>query len=194
MTFSGRALCPVIMPVPEAQRALKGRDKVHALSRLARVALRRSCETSGLRLPALPKDDQGVPLPIDGVHWSVSHKSGVVGGVAAPLPVGIDLETVRPVSEGLLSKVADEDEWGRAPGDRQRTFFRFWTAKEAVLKAVGAGIGGLSHCRIVDVVDDARMELIYDDMPWPVVHHWFGNHIAALTPHHFEIVWTVAGL
>ncbi len=194
MTFPGSRFYPVIMPVPAAQQALKGRDKVQALSRLARLALRRSCEASGLHLSAFPKNDLGVPLPVDGVHWSVSHKSGVVGGVAAPLPVGIDLETIRPVSDGLLAKVADEDEWGRAHGDRQHNFFRFWTAKEAVLKAVGAGIGGLSRCRILDVVDDARMELTYDDVRWPVVHHWFESHVAALTPHHFEVVWTLTGL
>jgi 4'-phosphopantetheinyl transferase len=194
MTCSGRTLYPVIMPVPEAHQALRGRDKVQALSRLARVALRRSCEASGLHLSAFPKNDLGVPLPVDGIHWSVSHKSGVVGGVAAPLPVGIDLETLRPVSDGLLAKVADDDEWGRAHGDRQGLFFRFWTAKEAVLKAVGAGIGGLSHCRILDAVDQTRTALIYDGTPWTVVHHWFDGHVAAITSHHFEVAWTFAGL
>ena len=192
MSFSGSTIYPVILPVPAAQQALTGRDKVQALSRLARSALRRSCDTSGLHLRALPKNDLGVPLPVDGVHWSVSHKSRVVGGVAASLPVGIDLETIRPVSDGLLAKVADEDEWDRAHGDRQHNFFRFWTAKEAVPTAVGAGIGGLSRCCILDVVDDARMELVYDDMRWTVVHHWFESHVAALTPHHFEVVWTHA--
>ena len=182
---------PVILPVPESDRPLKGREKVQALSRLARVALARSCQESGLRLNALPKNDQGVPLPLDGVYWSVSHKSDVVGGVAASLPVGMDLETIRPVSEALLAKVAGEDEWRLIRGNRQRHFFRFWTAKEAVLKAVGKGMAGLSHCRVAAIVDDTRMMLVYDDTRWPVTHFWFHGHVAALTSHDADVSWTL---
>lgn len=180
---------PVIMPVPQSDRLLKGREKVLALSRLARVALARSCEKSGLCLNALPKNDQGVPLPLDGVYWSVSHKSDVVGGVAASLPVGMDLETIRPVREALLAKVACGDEWRLIRGNRQRNFFRFWTAKEAVLKAVGKGMAGLSRCRVEAIVDDTRMTLVYDDIRWPVIHFWFDGHVAALTSHDADIFW-----
>ena len=182
---------PVILPVPESDRHLKGREKVQALSRLARVALARSCQKSGLCLNALPKNDQGVPLPLDGVYWSVSHKSDVVGGVAAPLPVGMDLETIRPVSEALLAKVAGDDEWRLIRGNRQRHFFRFWTAKEAVLKAVGKGMAGLSRCRVEAIVDDTRMMLVYDNTRWPVTHFWFEGHVAALTSHDADVSWTL---
>ena len=43
-------LYPVILPVPETDRRLHGRDKVKALSRLARLALMQSCAKSGLSL------------------------------------------------------------------------------------------------------------------------------------------------
>ncbi|MBC2711018.1 MAG: 4'-phosphopantetheinyl transferase superfamily protein [Desulfosarcina sp.] len=182
---------PVILPVSEADRRLKGRDKVKALSRLARFALMKSCEKSGLRLDDFPKNEKGVPLPVGGVHWSLTHKSDIAGGVAATLPVGMDLETIRPVSDALLAKVANDDEWQLAHGDRQKTFFRFWTAKEAVLKAVGKGMAGLSRCRVVEIVDDTRMMLTYDETRWPVAHFWFDGHVAALTPHHCEVSWTL---
>ena len=191
MMETAPTLYPVILPVPDADRHLKGRDKVQALSRLARSALTISCERSGLSLDGLPKDEKGVPLPVDGVHWSLTHKSDVVGGVAAPLPVGMDLETIRPVSDALLAKVADADEWQLVGGDRQRHFFRFWTAKEAVLKAVGKGMAGLTRCRVKAVVDDTRMMLAYDDTRWPVAHFWFDGHVAAITPHHLDVVWTL---
>jgi 4'-phosphopantetheinyl transferase len=154
------------------------------------LALEKSCEQSGLYLGRLPKDEKGVPLPVGGVYWSVTHKSDVVGGVAAQLPVGMDLETIRPVSDALLAKVADGDEWLLVRGDRQKQFFRLWTAKEAVLKAVGQGMAGLSRCRVVRIVDDTRMTLVYEGTPWPVTHVWFGSHVAALTPHHFDVSWT----
>ncbi|HSO20280.1 MAG TPA: 4'-phosphopantetheinyl transferase superfamily protein [Desulfosarcina sp.] len=184
-------LHPVILPVPRSEQDLKGRDKVHALSRRARLALARSCRLSGLRLDALPKNDRGAPLPVDGVYWSLSHKSDVVGGVAAPLPIGLDLETVRPVSEALMAKIADRVEWRLTEESRLPLFFRFWTAKEAVLKAVGAGIAGLSRCRIREVVDAHRMILTFDDHPWPVAHTAFGPHLAAVTVHHLDVHWSV---
>ena len=183
-------LYPVLLPVPQADRRLSGRDKVKALSRLARLALMKSCEKSGLCLDTFPKNEKGVPLPVGGVHWSLTHKSDMVGGVAASLPVGVDLETIRPIKDALLAKVAGEDEWQLVSGDRQKSFFRFWTAKEAVLKAVGKGMAGLSRCRVVEIVDDTRMMVTYDGSRWPVAHFWFDGHVAALTPHHFTVSWT----
>ena len=128
-------------------------------------------------------------MPVGGVHWSLSHKSTIVGGVAAPFPVGLDLETIRPVSDALLAKVADEREWRLASGDRLEMFFRFWTAKEAVLKAVGKGIAGLSRCRIIEVVDDSRMMLTFEEHPWPVAHRRFDGHVAAVTTHACAVAW-----
>jgi len=190
MTQAATQIFPVILPVSGADKRLKGRDKVKALSRLARSALMTSCEKSGLSLETFPKNDKGVPLPVGGVHWSLTHKSDMVGGVASLSPVGMDLEVIRPVNHALLAKVADDDEWRLVNGDRQHAFFRFWTAKEAVLKAVGKGMVGLSRCRVVAVVDDTRMTLAYDDTRWPVAHFWFDGRVAALTAQHFSVSWT----
>ena len=191
MMQAATQIFPVILPVSDADKPLKGRDKVKALSRLARSALMKSCELSGLHLDAFPKNEKGVPLPVDGVHWSLTHKPDMVGGVASLLPVGMDLETIRPVNPALLSKVADDDEWRLVNGDRQKAFFRFWTAKEAVLKAVGKGMVGLSRCRVEAVVDDTHMTLAYDETRWPVAHFWFDGHVAALTARHFSVTWTL---
>ena len=65
-------------------------------------------------------------------YWSLSHKSRYVAAVVGPTPVGIDLEEIVPRSEGLHDHVAREEEWALA--DRSwETFFRYWTAKEAVM-------------------------------------------------------------
>jgi 4'-phosphopantetheinyl transferase len=186
-------LYPVILPVSDADRALVRGDRVRALSRHARQAVRLSCAMSGLRLDHFPKDAGGVPLPVDGVYWSLSHKHAVVGGVAAPLPVGIDLETVRPVKDGVMDRVAGPVEWQMAGGRSLDAFFRFWTAKEAVLKAVGIGFAGMSRCRVIDITGATRMLLVFDAQRWPVEHHWFGGHVAAITAREVTVSWTIHG-
>ncbi len=183
-------LFPVIVPVSKADRSLKGREKVACLSRLARAALQQSCEISGLSLPVLPKDADGVPMPVEGVYWSLSHKSEIAGGVAATGPVGFDLETVRPFKPALMDRVADANEWRLIKGGRTRdNFFRFWTAKEAVLKATGKGFVGISRCRIAEVIDGENMLLTFDGHPWPIAQLRFGDHLAAVTAHHFSVQW-----
>ena len=192
MTPPLTTLYPVIAPVSQPDQDLKGREKVVRLSQLARLALQRSCQISGLRLDSLPKDEDGVPMPVDDVYWSISHKSEVVGGVAAPVPVGFDLETLRPINLALMDRVADADEWRLVGGRQTQThFFRFWTAKEAVLKAEGKGFVGLSRCRIAQIIDAARMVLTFDDRRWPVSHFWFDDQVAAITSRHFTVDWQV---
>ncbi len=180
----------MVLPVPVKARALKGRPKVGALRAAAREALLRSVRYSGLRLDRLEKDDNGAPLPYRGVYWSLSHKSAFVAAVAARRPVGIDIEKVRKVSEGLRRRLADEAEWRLAENDDLWLFFRYWTAKEAVLKAVGKGLTGLSRCRIDRIVDADRLLLSYGRESWTVTHCRVGDdHLAAITSGGTDLIW-----
>ena len=140
--FCNNTLFPVILPVPAKVHDFAPRERVKFLSRYARQALRLSAEKSDVRIGDPVKNDNGVPQPFDGIHWSISHKSKYVCGVAAPEPIGIDIERVRDFSEGLFRKTAVEAEWALADMENEsvNSFFRFWTAKEAVLKATGIGI------------------------------------------------------
>ena len=183
-------LHPVILAVAPEARALVGREKVAALRQRAREALKLSAQYSGLPLTDVRKDAKGVPLPDHGVHWSLTHKSAYVAAVADRNPIGIDLETVRPCSQALYRRLADDREWGLAPKVDTFLFFRFWTAKEAVLKAVGQGLVGLSHCRIRRIVDDSRLDVTYRRARWTVVQHWLGQeHLAALTAGRNPVQW-----
>lgn len=182
-------LRPVIVSVPEADQRPKGREQVKILSRLARLALLRSAEASGLVIDSFPKDVAGVPLPVMGIYWSVTHKPSMVAGVAAVEPVGIDLERVRPVSEAVMAKVAGADEWALVDEERQRGFFRIWTAKEAVLKAVGEGMRDWSHCRIRQVADGTRLVVDYRGAAWPVEQFFFRSHVASLAGSGFRVEW-----
>ena len=186
----GGTLHPVIMAVPKDDCLLKGREMVDALRRHARKALATAVQISGLTLGPLEKDDKGAPLPSNGHYWSLSHKTANVAAVVAPCPVGIDIEALRPCHQSLYRRIASSDEWRLAPEVSERIFFRYWTAKEAVLKAVGKGIVALSRCRIHQIVDDTHMELSYDGSVWRVAQCWTADdHIAAVTATDNRIQW-----
>jgi 4'-phosphopantetheinyl transferase len=186
-------LHPVILPVTAANRGLKGPEKVRHLSARARHALALSAARSGVVLPRLPKDDRGAPLPVNGVYWSISHKSDYVAGVVGPDPVGIDLEEIRAFSEGVRRKIADEAEWALSKEDPQRRFFRFWTAKEAVLKAAGTGLSELSRCRVQSVPDGRRVMLSFRGVPVTVAHFFFDRHVAAVVQNAHRVAWSLLG-
>lgn len=184
-------LHPVILAVPDAAKALKPKERVQFLSRHARLALEKSAQKSGIRLDALEQDERNAPLPSNGTYWSITHKNEYVGGVVSPSPTGIDIEKICPRAKSLFRKAADEAEWALA--DKSfTTFFRYWTAKEAVLKAAGIGLRDLSKCRIHRVPDLHHLDLAYDNSNWQIEHHFFNSHIASIVKNDFSIEWTIA--
>ncbi|MBI5593007.1 MAG: 4'-phosphopantetheinyl transferase superfamily protein [Deltaproteobacteria bacterium] len=178
-----KVIYPVILAVPETDRRLRGRDKVIRLSALARHAVWLSASQSGIKLGELIKSPEGVPLPVDAYFWSLAHKTEYVAGVVADFPIGIDIEKIRPCAPGLYRMTADEAEWklGEAAGDL--LFFRYWTAKEAVLKSVGIGLKALSKCRVIAVLDEHHLMLSYNHQEFDVEHFYFNGHIAAILAH-----------
>jgi 4'-phosphopantetheinyl transferase len=95
------------------------------------------------------------PAPA-GLRFSLAHADDVaVCAVASGCgEVGIDVERVRPLADiaAVASRALSAHEaalwWSLAEGLRLRAFFEAWTRKEAVLKALGCGLG---HLDAVDV-------------------------------------------
>jgi 4'-phosphopantetheinyl transferase len=191
--FPNQTLFPVILPVPDEVRAFKPKDRVVYLSRHARQALKLAAQKSDVRLDEMVKDDNGVPQPCDGIHWSISHKTRYVCGVVAPLPIGIDIERVRDFSAGLYQKTATDEEWALADmqSDAVMAFFRYWTAKEAVLKATGIGIKDLLKCRVNHIIDDMHLQIRYDGQDWLIEHFIFNDHVASIVKSDFQIEWII---
>ncbi|MDJ0874084.1 MAG: 4'-phosphopantetheinyl transferase superfamily protein [Desulfobacterales bacterium] len=187
-----RCLYPVVLSVPAHLQRLRGRPRVAILSRLARVAVRLSARLSGVAAPAAEKNDRGVPQPSAGIHWSLTHKPAFVAGVVAAAPVGIDIEFIRVPSEGLYRRIATAEEWRLGRGMARRDlFYRFWTAKEAVLKAEQIGLRGLADCRISALIDRQHMQLVYARRTWSVSHYDLPDHVAAVTSGPEHIQWQV---
>lgn len=81
------------------------------------------------------------------MHFSLSHSGGqAVLAVSDQREIGIDIERVRPLEHLDLARryfhpneVAAID-GVRAPDAQLLAFFRIWTLKEAVVKAIGKGL------------------------------------------------------
>lgn len=184
-------LFPVILSVPENKQQLRGRERVAFLSRFARRAVERSSRKIGVRLDRLEKDEKGAPLPSGGVHWSISHKPECVAGVVSLEKVGIDIEKFRPYSKGLEKKVADIKEWKLYQSDRSELLFRYWTAKEAVLKAEGMGLSGLSACKVIKIIDETNLIVSFRNQNRLIEHFFFKNHVAAIVKDNYRVEWTI---
>jgi len=190
-TLKSKVVFPVILAVPELERNLTGRKKVEALSALARFALEISSVKSGVNLGCLTKNEDGAPVPFDGNFWSITHKTEYVGGVIAQTETGIDIEKIKPCSKALCNKIAGPREWALSDSEREILFFRFWTSKEAVLKAAGTGISGLSDCRIEKILSDNSLIVNYNNKIWEIRHHFFGTHIASVVTNGFDVEWSL---
>jgi 4'-phosphopantetheinyl transferase len=180
---------PVILAVPNQQQQLTGREKVSFLSRHARRALEISAQKRKIQLGDLEKNENGVPLPFNGNYWSVTHKTGYVAGVISRERIGIDLEKIRPIKEALYRKTACESEWKLSNTDKTVLFFRYWTSKESVLKALGTGIRDLLKCRITRIIDDKHLVVNYRENNWVVEHFFFNGHIASVVKNNVDVKW-----
>jgi 4'-phosphopantetheinyl transferase len=183
-------LFPVVMPVIEAGHKPQGKEKVTNLSRIAREALKLSAEKSGVRLGEPLKDEKGVPCPVLGNYWSLSHKPKCVAAVVSKDKVGIDIEEMKPRTESLFVYVASDEEW-ELKEKSWDTFFRYWTAKEAALKVIGIGISGLKTCRIISVPDENHIVLDYKGQVFLVEQLRYQNHIVSVLKDDNQIEWVV---
>jgi 4'-phosphopantetheinyl transferase len=183
-------LFPVVMPVLEARHKLSGKEQVVHLSRIAREALKLSAEKSRARLGELLKDEKGVPCPVAGNYWSLSHKPKYVAAVVSKDKVGIDIEEMKPRAESLFAYVASDEEWGLKEKSWD-IFFRYWTAKEAILKVIGIGISGVKTCRIISVPDENHITLDYKGQFFLVEQLRYKNHIVSVLKDDNQIEWVV---
>ena len=81
------------------------------------------------------------------VHFSLSHSGDqAVLAVSEQREIGIDIERVRPLDHLDLARryfhpnEVATIEGARPPDDQLLAFFRIWTLKEAVVKAIGRGL------------------------------------------------------
>jgi len=178
--------------VPETIKALKGKNKVAALSQFARESVKASGLIAKLHVDRLEKDALGVPIQSNNIFWSVTHKSDFVAGVVSKEKIGIDLEQIKTVSDAVFERIVDQEETEHfSSNDKPLVFFRAFTAKEAVLKKTGHGIKGLSKAKIKMVVDDQNLLVHYLDKKYLVENFYFDGYLASVTKDNIDVKWII---
>jgi 4'-phosphopantetheinyl transferase len=163
-TLSGVELWQIPLDLDEAALAVLARDlSTEERTRAGRLALpqvrtRFVAARAGLRrllarhvggAPAaldLRVGERGKPFLPGGPSFNLSHSGDLaVCAVAGMREVGVDVEELRLVPEAFA--IAERHlgaevcrELGEAGAERDRTFLRHWTRREAFLKALGIGL------------------------------------------------------
>ncbi len=120
-------------------------------------------ERFGVRDAVLHRKDNGQPY-LEGcdLFVSISHSDRYVACAAGRTPIGIDVETIRPIDLGLSRHICTPEEKEYLLAGREcvrgelcrdpevlRRFFEIWTAKEAYFKKCGTGITDLHAVNIL---------------------------------------------
>ena len=91
--------------------------------------------------------------------FNLSHSATFAAIAVGGAPVGVDIECLREVDVNIAEKYFSPDEASsiaRLPLEsQQEAFFRVWTRKEALVKALGVGLGLALDSFSVSLDDDA---------------------------------------
>lgn len=145
----------------EARRAAEIVNPVMRARFVVSRGLRRSllAECTGRGAAELEFDEEAGEKPrlADSGGWdfNMSHSGDYVAVAAARDPVGIDLETIRPVGDmaAIVQRYFHPDEcaaWNAVEvGRREEAFFLLWSAREAAVKCAGLGLAkGIAVTRV----------------------------------------------
>lgn len=132
-----------------------------------RIGLTAVCQRCG--------GDHGKPrlrTPVADLALSVSHAGDRVAvAVARDVPVGVDVEPVAHGHDvtsvaGLALSAAEQETFWRLPASaRPAALMRYWTRKEALLKATGDGLAGDPGSVTVTAPDEAPAVVAWPTRP-----------------------------
>jgi 4'-phosphopantetheinyl transferase len=121
-------------------------------------------------------DEQGKPVLASqaGFHFNLAHSGSWVVCASGDLPLGVDVEHIRPPDPDLLEAALSVEE--RLVMDafpaawRARQFFLYWTVKESYSKAMGLGLSLPFHSLTVRFVSQCETKVWLDERP---IADWF---------------------
>ena len=82
-------------------------------------------------------DENGKPIS-DTCYFNISHSKGAVVFVKDTVPIGIDIELVRPVDDALINYISSIEE--KSYIKNETNFYEIWANKESLTKNIGTGI------------------------------------------------------
>ncbi|MBR2450754.1 MAG: 4'-phosphopantetheinyl transferase superfamily protein [Paludibacteraceae bacterium] len=119
-------------------------------------------ERRPLNTPTFLYNEHGAPYLEDGPCFSISHCKQGIAVVVSDRPVGIDIEGLRKVDEGLVRKTMNIVEQAQiaAAANSEQEFIRLWTRKEAYVKMLGTGIISDMHTILQDATAVEWQEIV----------------------------------
>lgn len=157
-TVNHLALEPALLQFPQAVRETI-RSYVFpqdaAASLLGRLLVLKGLEQAGLdvRWADMGITEKDRPfLPGSSWDFNISHAGDYVVAILAKERVGIDIERFRKVRLEIFNRQFSEAEWAiiHSSPQPELQFIKFWSIKEAAIKADGRGVAVLSQTRILD--------------------------------------------
>ena len=93
-------------------------------------------------MPIFLYNEHGAPYLEKGPYISISHCKQGIAVAVSETPIGIDIESIRPLNDSLVRKTMNSEEQYQiaASFNPEIEFIRLWTCKEAYVKMIGTGI------------------------------------------------------
>ena len=106
------------------------------------------CRKYNLPLEAmqLSEDSFGKPKVTNykDIHFNISHSGSWVVCAVDDVPVGIDVELIKPIDIGIAKRFYSREEYIKLmmlnEEERMEYFYKLWTLKESYIKAIGRGL------------------------------------------------------
>lgn len=121
----------------------------------------------------------GKPLCVGGPAFNISHSEDrLVIALATEGEIGVDIEMIRPLEEldelaALVFSPAERQQLGALPpAARLAAFYRGWTRKEALIKAVGKGLSMPLERFSVDLGESRHNALLESHIPGLDTERW----------------------
>ncbi|MGH3996405.1 MAG: 4'-phosphopantetheinyl transferase family protein, partial [Pseudonocardiaceae bacterium] len=146
-------------------------------------------DASGRPRVAGPFDE---PPEVSLAHTGSLAAALVCGADRCPTGVGIDIEQITYRDEHTVAAILTDaecrlvDAQSSSAAERASWVTRFWTAKEAVAKAAGTGLGGRPHQFAVERIDGDRLLVAAGDA---APSRWVQTAVAT-QPEPYAVAWT----
>ncbi|MEH2279808.1 MAG: 4'-phosphopantetheinyl transferase HetI [Nostoc sp.] len=126
-----------------------------------------------------------------GLAFNLSHSQELgLCAVNCTHQIGVDLEYIRPMSdiEALAKRFFLPREYemlrSLSPNQQQEVFFRYWTCKEAYLKATGDGLSQLEQIEVsLTPTEPAKLQITEDWSLFELIPA--NNYVAAIAVENF---------
>lgn len=131
----------------KCEKLKKKRDKENCV--IAYLLLKRALDDFGVTDPEIITGENGKPFlkNNENVFFNISHTDSGVAVVADENPVGIDVQDILPLREGVIERCFSQEEKEQIfkSDSPDKEFTRLWTLKESAVKYSGETVAGLKN-------------------------------------------------